>query len=280
VLQVARQTVETRQLLADRVSLMASNGLKTDLDVSFAKVDLEEGRLLLEKAQNDTDASQAALSTALGLRETKPFSLADETGSPTVAANNVSDLIDLALQDRPELSALRDERDAALRYARSQQESRLPTLSAVGTAGAATLEDSRLPDRSAAAGLQLTMPLFAGGLYLARQHEYELRAKNTAELLRAAENNVIRDVRIAWLNMNNARQRLQTTAQLVTHATDAFALAQSRFGAGSSSIIELSQAQLELISAQIANLSARYDVLIQSANLRYQTGTLQSVNGQ
>ena len=37
VLQVARQTVDTRQLLVDRVSLMASNGLKTDLDVSFAK---------------------------------------------------------------------------------------------------------------------------------------------------------------------------------------------------------------------------------------------------
>jgi outer membrane protein len=43
VSNVARQTLDTRQLLVDQVSLLASNKLKSDLDVSFARVALEQG---------------------------------------------------------------------------------------------------------------------------------------------------------------------------------------------------------------------------------------------
>ena len=40
VLQVARQTVETRQLVADQVTALANSNLKSALDVSFANVNL------------------------------------------------------------------------------------------------------------------------------------------------------------------------------------------------------------------------------------------------
>ena len=69
VLHVAQQTVDTRQLLLDQVSLLASNKLKSELDVSFARVAVQESKLLLEKAQNDADDAMASLSTALGYRE-------------------------------------------------------------------------------------------------------------------------------------------------------------------------------------------------------------------
>ena len=51
-------------------------------------------------------------------------------------------------------------------------------------------------------------------------------------------------------------------------------LAQARYQTGISSIVELSEAQLNLTSAQIADAGARYNVLIQQASLDYQTGTL------
>ena len=274
VMNVARQTVDTRQLLLDQVVVLASNKLKSDLDVSFARVALEEGRLLLEKAQNDFDASLASLSTGLGFREFHRFDLAEQSLPPAGDTNDVSALIETALRQRPEILALMDERDAAGRFARAQRDSRLPTVSAIGMAGGSPVHDDRLPDDYAAGGLQLSLPVFAGGLYAARQHEAELRAQADAELLRSLEDNVIRDVRIAWLNLNNARDRLRTTEQLVNHAREAFDLAQARYRAGSSSIVELSQAQLELTSAQIAQTNARYDVLIQEADLKYQTGGL------
>ncbi|HZL42441.1 MAG TPA: TolC family protein [Verrucomicrobiae bacterium] len=273
VLNVTRQTLETRELLLDQVSVLASNKLKSDLDVSFAHVALEEGRLLEEKAQNDADASQAALSTALGFREFHRFQPVDESALG-VDTNNIEALIDQALRERPELLRLRYESKAAERYARSQRDARYPTVAATGLFGDSPAHDNRLPDHYAAGGIQISVPLFAGGYYSSRQHEFELRAHAAEEMLRSQEDIVIRDVRIAWLNLNNAQQRLRTTAQLLTHANQAFELAQARYKSGSSSIVELSQAQLEITSAQIANASARYDVLIQEANLNYQTGGL------
>ncbi len=175
---------------------------------------------------------------------------------------------------RPELLSLRDEHDAALRYAKAERDSRLPTVEAVGVAGAAPTHDSHLPDDYAAGGVQLSLPLFAGGLYVARQHEAELRAQTDSELLRSLENNVIRDVRIAWLNFNNALEQLRSTDELVRNAAEAYDLAQARYQTGISSIVELSEAQLNLTSAQIADTGARYHVLIQQANLNYQTGMI------
>ena len=274
VMNVATQTMDTRQLLLDQVTLLASNKLKSELDVSFARVALEEGQLLLQRAQNDFDASLASLSTGLGFREFHRFKLIEEPLPVLSDTNDVSALIEAALRDRPEILALLDTRDAALRFARAQSDSRLPTVSAIGVAGASPVHDNRLPDHYAAGGLQLSVPVFAGGLFLARQHEAELRASADAELLRSLEDNVIRDVRIAWLNLNNAHDRFRTTEQLVNHASQAFELAQARYNAGSFSIVELSQAQLELTSAQIAQTNARYDVLIQEANVNYQIGAL------
>jgi len=148
----------------------------------------------------------------------------------------------------------------------------LPFDCSGGVAGDASAHDGRLPDYYAAGGNQLSLPLFAGGLYLARQNEAELKAQAAAEMLRTLEDNVIRDARVAWLNVNNALEQLHTSEQLVLNATEAYTLAQARYQTGIISIIELSEAQLNLTSAQIANAGARYNVLIQQADLDYQIG--------
>ena len=274
VRRVAQQTFDTRQLLLDQVNAMATNKLKSELDVSFAHVALEEGRLLMQKAQNDTDAAMASLSAALGNRKYQQFQLVEQALPASTATNDASEFIEAALRQRPDLLSLRDQRDAAVRLARSERDARMPTVSAIGVAGDSPTHDDRLPDNYIAGGVQLSLPLFAGGLYTARQHEAELKAQADDQLVRAAEDAVIRDVRIAWLNVNNALERLHTTEQLLKHAAEAYDLAEARYKAGISSIVELSQAQLSLTSAQIANTNARYDVLVQQASLDYQTGVL------
>lgn len=274
VLDVARQTLDTRQLLLDRVSAMATNKLRSELDVSFAQVQVQQALLLVERAQNDADAAMAALSTALGYREFHPFALVDMPAPTNAVTTNVTDFVQSALSRRPELLSLRDQRDAADRFARAQRDSRLPTLSAVGVTGYSPAHDEFLPKDYAAGGVQLSLPLFAGGLYAAREHEAQLRAQSDSELIRSLEDNIIRDVRIAWLALNNAQQQLRTTVELVRNAAEAYDLAQARYQAGISSIVEVSEAQLNLTSAQITEAGARYNVLVQQANLNYQAAVL------
>ena len=70
------------------------------------------------------------------------------------------------------------------------------------------------------------------------------------------------------------RQRLGLTDQLLAQATDALDLAQERYNLGLSSIVELTQAQLNQTRAQIEQASARYDYQARNASLRFQTGAL------
>jgi outer membrane protein len=273
VLKVALDTVKARQLLVDQVAALEKNKLRSELDVSFAEVALEQSRLIQQKAVGDAESAQAGLSTALGYREAHHFELVDDSRLPG-EIHDAETLVSTAMNGRPDLLRMRYQRDAAGRFARAQKDQNYPTIAAIGMIGNAMSHDYRLPDKYAAGGIAVNIPLFAGGEYLARQHEAELKAQIAEQALRDQEDNVSRDVRMAWLNFNTAVQRFRTTEQLLKHANEAYSLAQARYRIGSSSIVELSDAQVNATSAQIADANARYDELIQQAILDYQTGVL------
>jgi outer membrane protein len=274
ITRVAGQTVNTRQIFLDQVTALATNKLRSDLDVSFARINLEDGRLLLSKAQNDLQAAFTQLSNLMGQREFRTYHLVEEP-LPPVLSSNVALFVEQALRSRPELMSLRNQQEAALKLARAEKEARYPSISAIGATGIIPIHDTQLPDYYAAAGVSMSLPLFAGGYYSAKQQQAELQAKAAEEGLRDLEDNVIRDVRIAWLNAQNAFQRLLITGQLLDNAKQSFDLAQARYSNGISSIVEFNQAQLNLITAQIAYANTQYEYLVQRSALNFQTGALQ-----
>ena len=273
VLKVAEETVKTRQVLTDQVTTLEKNKLKSMLDVSFAEVNLSQARLLLVQAQNDQKAAYAELATALGLANPQPFDLTEEP-MPAAPPDEPTDLIAQALQNRPDLSSARFSHDAALRYARAERDLSMPTVSATGAAGLTPAYQAPLTDRYAAAGINVNIPIFNGFLFSARHQEANLRAQAADQGMRDLADRVARDVRTAWLDAGTAFQRLAVTAQFLHQATLALDLAQGRYKLGLSSIVELSQAELNLTQAQIADTSAKYDFQLQSAALSYQTGQL------
>ena len=64
------------------------------------------------------------------------------------------------------------------------------------------------------------------------------------ESLRDLEDNVIRDVRVGWINAQNAFDRYRITGQLLENARQSYDLAQARYQQGISSIVEFNQAEL------------------------------------
>jgi len=92
--------------------------------------------------------------------------------------------------------------------------------------------------------------------------------------LKDLENRIVRDVRVAWLNADNAYQRIELGAQLLNRARESLSLAQQRYRMGLSSIVELTQALLSVTVAEIENANARFEYLLQRSTLNYQTGQL------
>lgn len=273
VLQVAEKTVKTRQLVADQVSALAQNKLRSGLDVSFANVNLSEAQLLLVQAQNDVQASYAELSAALGLSDQRTFTLAEEP-MPEAPPADIAQLIQQALQNRPEIISQRLDVNSAQSYATAERDLWFPTITAVGAAGLTPYRADQLASRYAAAGFNVNIPLFNGHLYGALRSEATAQAQAQQQYLRDIQNRIVRDVQKAWLNANSAYQRLSLTDQLLAEANQALDLAQERYKLGLSSIIELSQAQLNQTQAEIEQASARYDYETQISGLNYALGAL------
>jgi outer membrane protein len=273
LLKVAAQTVAARQAVADQVTALAESKLKSTLDVSFANVNLADARLLQVQAQNDLKAAEADLATAMGLPNESSFVL-DEEPMPAPMPDQVSDLIRQALQNRPELKDLRLQQSAAERFTKAEHALYYPYVGVVGTAGFVPTGVETVPGRYGAVGMNITIPIFNGGLFKARQTEAELKAKAASENVNDLQNRVTRDVRVAFLNATTAYDRIALTRQLLQQAKTSLDLAQTRYDLGLGNIVELSTAQLNLTTAQITDTRAQYEYQTQRIIVDYQIGVL------
>jgi outer membrane protein len=273
VLQVANQTVAARQLVVDQISALAESKMKSTLDVSFAKVNLADAKLLLAQATNELQATQADLAAALGMPNETGFTLEEEPLPPPMP-DRVADLIAAGLRDRPELKSLKLQEGAAERFIKAEHALFFPTIGVVGSAGFAPYAYEAVPNKYGAIGMNVSIPIFNGGLFRARQTQAELKAKAAAENISDLQNRIARDVRVAWLNATTAYDRMALTKQLVDQAKMAQDLAQTRYDIGLGSMIELSTAQLNVTSASIAGANAQYEYQSQRVLLDYQTGAL------
>jgi outer membrane protein len=274
-LQVAKSTVKARQAVGDQVNALTASKLKSTLDQSFAQVNLSQAKLLDLDSQNQFDAAMANLNEVLGTASDQQYQLVDDPSPPLPVASSADAVIALALQQRPDLLALKLNHEADVRFSRAQHEQLLPTISGLGTVGITPVGASTYfsPDWYGAAGVNIGVPIFEGFKFHAQATEADLRAKASDEQRRALINRIVRDVRTAWLRANTAQQKMSVTAELLQEANTALDLADTRYRLGLSSIVELSQAQLQQTQAQIAEANARFDYEEDLAALRFQSGS-------
>jgi outer membrane protein len=151
----------------------------------------------------------------------------------------------------------------------------LPSVTAAGTVGSVPIRVDQyyLNNWWGAIGVNVNIPIFNGFLYSSEAKEAKYRAQADAERTRNLRDQIVRDVRTAWLQANTTYQRIGVTAELLKEANMALQLAQTRYQLGLSSIVELSQAQLQQTSAAIDNTNAQYGYRLALATLNYQVGT-------
>ena len=274
VLRAAQATLGSRQITLRQVSALAQSSLRSTLDVTFAQVLVSEAELAVAQADNDAQSSRAVLAAALGEESSTNYVLDDEP-VPGTLDPNIPGLVGDALKDRPDLNLLEHNRDAAYQFARAEKKLNYPTIGLLGAGGVIPEHDHTLArDNYEAAGVNINIPIFNGGLFSARRAEALSRALAADKDVQDLSIQISRDVRTAWFNANNAYRRLAMTSQLVEQSRKALHLAQARYDAGLGSIVELNQAQTSEISAEINAAAAKYEYLSRRTDLDFTVGAL------
>ena len=281
LLQVAQQTVATRQQVENQVDLLTKSKLKSEVDLAFAQVNLSQAKLLELDAQDNVDSSIATLTAVLGFDKQVQYELVEENQSPAPPPPEVDPLIATALQQRPDLQALTYDQQAAEKFHRAQRDQLLPSISALGIAGGLPVRPDCfggcfpnyfISSWYGAVGVNMSIPIFNGFLYTSQAAEANYRAKAAAENTRNLRESVVRDVRTAWLAANTAFQRVGVAQELSKEADLSLKLAQGRYQLGLSSIVELSQAQLQQASAAIGYVGAQYEYKVALSALNFEIG--------
>jgi outer membrane protein len=274
LVKVAEQTVQARQVLVDQIRALESAKLRSALDLSFANVSLAQAQLLQVNAKNNRDAAYAVLSETLGLPNQQPFTLVEP--EPQVPpGKDIDEIIRRALANRPDLKALELAQSADEHFATAEEKLQLPNINALGAAGITPVKDNLITSNGyGAVGVNIQVPIFNGFLLTARAQEAKLRARASAQRLRDLRDVVSRDVRVAWLDMNGAFEREAVATQLLDQATLGLNLAQARYKLGLSSIVELTQAQLQQVEAEISTVTAKYDYEYAISVLAFRTGLI------
>jgi len=273
--KVAEQTVTARQLVSDEIATLYQNKLRSEVDLSFANANLAQAKLLLLDAQNNYQAALSALSEVLGYATPQAFELVEADIKLEPPSGAVSPLVDQAYSNRPEIAAQDYAYRAAQRFQKAEHDLLLPSIQALGTAGHVPFSDAAngvMPFASyyGAFGVNVNIPIFNGFLYSARAKEAAYRARASSEQLRDLKDRIANDVRTSWLNALTAYQRIGVTEQFVKQTKLALDLSEARYRLGLSSIVELSQAQLQETQAEIQSAAARYQYRISQSVLRFQ----------
>jgi outer membrane protein len=278
LIKVAQQTVTARQNVVDQVTALTQNQLKSQVDLSFAQVNLSDAQLMLIRARDRLASAYASLGQALGTNQATEYQLTQQPMPPT-PPSNIDELIAQADRNRPELASLQLQRQAAQKFVYAERDLKRPTVSLMAVGGALPYiepgnANPDIPEGYEAAAVNVQIPIFNGHLFTARRRaaEYELQAAD--QRVRDLQDRIARDVRASLAHARTAFEAIAPSVQLLEQANLALSLSQGRYNLGLASIVELTQAQLGQTQAQVQNLSAQYDYEQAYAVLRYTLGLL------
>jgi outer membrane protein len=278
LVNVARQTGAARQAVVDQVSELTRNKLKSEVDLSFAQVNLADAKLMLLRAKDRLNSAYAQLAQTLGTQQDVRYQLREEPMPPNPPEDGEA-LIAKALENRPELASVRLQTQAAQKFVEAERDLKRPNVNLIAVGGALPYIErgnatAGIPKTYEGAVINVQIPIFNGFLFSARRQAAEYQLQEEEHRTRDLRDRVARDVRTAYERTKTNFEAIAATQQLLTQANLAMSLAQGRYDLGLASIVELTQAQLGQTSAQVQNLSARYEYQASYAALQYTLGLL------
>ena len=267
---VAREVVGQFQQHLEQAKAFFEVGTKPKFDVTKADVDLSNAKLNLLKAEN-------AFRLGLGYteqhhRDAGGAGLRGRGSTPFFQREKIDleEATRKAYDRRPDLKAIAAKRKSLEQSIELARKNYYPFVSGSASYG---WGGSDFPlDQGWSVGAQLNVPLFNG--FLTKYQVEEARAN--LDVLAANEallrQTIYQDVKQAWLNLDEAADRIVTAELSVRQATENLDLANGRYASGVGSPIEVTDALVAVSNAKTAHISALYDYRLAQASLEKAAG--------
>ena len=246
-------------------------GLVPLTDKLQAETSYTQNRLVREKAENATKIKKAELNYLLNISPTIDLQLA----IPVLDISNdtydedIVQLIEKALNNRPDLKAYYESKKAKKMEVYSKTTNWLPTISlGMSYSYIDDLEKSTNIDRNNySIGINAKMPFFTGGYVYNNVAKAKGELKIIDQQIKDLEKNIELDVWTTYQDFITAKKVYMTSQILLKSATEAEKTILGRYKNGKSSILDLLDAQSNLAVARYEVISSQHNWFISRANL-------------
>jgi outer membrane protein len=249
----------------------------TRTDVAQSEARLQLGRAQLATAEGNATASEATYRQVVGHA---PDNLAPPPPLPPLPATS-DEAVRIALADNPDLVSISRQAIAAGYDVSVARAGRLPTLSGV-VSGTYVNDLGGAPGgfpstgSQTTAGLNLSVPIFQGGLPAARIRQAQAQQGQVLEQVVGTERAVVQGAMSAFSNYEASQRAIQ--AQTVAVQSNELALegVRAEQSVGTRTILDVLNAEQELLNSQVALVTAKRDAYVDGFQLLNVMGQAQA----
>jgi len=240
----------------------------TRTDVAQSEARLQLGRSQLAGAVGRATSSEATYRQVIGHQ---PGQLAPPPPLPPLPAT-ADEAVRIALANNPDLVSITRQAAAAGYDVRVARAGRLPTLSGVvsGTyvnnlgGGATNIfgQEGPATGTQSTAGLNARVPLFQGGLPAARTRQAQALQGQLFEQVVGTERAVVQAARAAFATYDAAQKAIQSNTVAVQANELALEGARAEQTVGTRTVLDVLNAEQELLNSQVALVTAKRDAYV------------------
>lgn len=266
---VAEDTVKSTELHLEQAKGFFEVGTRPKFDVTKAEVDLSNARLNLIRAQNAFRIAIATLNNTMGVPEAPDYEIDDNLYFEKYEMT-FEEAIDNAYRNRPDLASLVSKRLASEKSIELAKTGYYPTLT--GNA-AYNWGGEKFPlDDGWNVGVTLSFPLFSGFLttYQVAESKANLNVIMANEVF--LKQSIYLEVQQAYLTLRAAEEAIPTAKLGVDQARENLDIANGRYSAGVGNPIEVSDAEVTLVTARTFYIQALYADKVAQASLEKAMG--------
>jgi outer membrane protein len=285
---VAQESIEVADAQVNAMGeqlALAQRGFETGTnaitDVHEAKSRSDLARAQRIAALNDLEAKQAELEKVVGQPSNTLAALQPAVVVPKPQPDDAKAWIEQARENNPAVLAPKAAVSAAEAEVSKNRAEYAPTLDMVASYGknyssgiTSTPSDFATRANSSQAGVQLTIPLYAGGTTSSRVTEAIANKNKAAAELEVARRQSGTDARQAYAAIVNGLAQIEALESAVESSKSAVNGNQIGYKLGIHMNIDVLNAEQQLYTAQRDLLKARYDTLFQGFKLKAAAGVL------
>lgn len=273
----AQQAAVAEALASAKARFKEGDVAIIDTHETQARYDLLASQVL--EAESNLQLARAALADMTGNQDAVLVQLPQKTKLASVASGDLQSWLARAQGSHPLVHAQQLQQEIAHTESGKFQAKYSPVLNLVALAGGENLQglggsDADVTNRQLSLGVQLTIPLYSGGMRDARYQEalaLEDKVRNQTEFVRQQ---AVREARSAWLAVTVGQGQVKALEQ-AEHSAE-IKLDSTRVGrdVGDRTTLDVLNSEQELYNTRLALYRSRYQVLLALLNLSAAAGEL------